>query len=499
MNSEFLAANRRRYSFLLTIVIIILMTLFCINAAYAENPAPDIKANGFDESITIATDDQLKISIGLDTGDYEGINADWWFLEYAPDGSIYYFDILTWDLNYIGTDFGMSAITPTYQGPLFRFDLFELITLSSRPEGSYEFVFAVDIEMDGLANDCIFDHNDDTTTVINMDTDDDCFDYSDESNENGATVINIDGYDRATDNINTFYDSVMVVISSDNSGFSDFKLPDTGQTESYTDIWGEDSDYTTNPLSYTDNVNGTVTDNNTGLMWQQEDDDTKRDWEDAISYCEDLSLAGYNDWRLPEREELRSIIHYGKYSPAINETYFPNTNSYIYWSSTTNVRYTSEAWGITFSNSRDHFHDKSSSYYVRCVRGEQYWLLDNLIISGDGTVTDNTTKLTWQQEEDNDRKNWKEAIEYCEGLSLAGYSDWRLPNIKELASIVNLDTYSPAIDERYFPNTNSFFYWTSTTPADATINAWNILFTYGYGDSHSRSNDDHVRCVRGGK
>jgi len=64
-------------------------------------------------------------------------------------------------------------------------------------------------------------------------------------------------------------------------------LPDTGQTTSYTTTQGEDSDYTINPPSYTDNSDGTVTDNVTSLMWQKEDDNTTRIWEAAISYCED--------------------------------------------------------------------------------------------------------------------------------------------------------------------------------------------------------------------
>jgi len=75
------------------------------------------------------------------------------------------------------------------------------------------------------------------------------------------------------------------------------KLPDTGQTQSYTDTFGEDSDYTINPPSYTDNGDGTVTDNVTGLMWQQGEVGSMN-WEDAITCCEALSLAGYTDWRL---------------------------------------------------------------------------------------------------------------------------------------------------------------------------------------------------------
>ncbi len=71
----------------------------------------------------------------------------------------------------------------------------------------------------------------------------------------------------------------------------------------------------------------------------------------------------------------------------------------------------------------------------------------------------------WQQEDDDVNRNWKDSITYCEGLSLVGHSDWRLPTIKELANIVNFDTHLPAIDETYFPNTNSSLYWSSTAYA----------------------------------
>jgi len=89
------------------------------------------------------------------------------------------------------------------------------------------------------------------------------------------------------------------------------KLPDTGQTGDYTTTFGEDSDYTINPPSYTDNGNGTITDNVTGLTWQKEDDNIERAWDNANTYCDDLTLGGYSDWRLPSDMELMSIVNYG--------------------------------------------------------------------------------------------------------------------------------------------------------------------------------------------
>jgi len=149
------------------------------------------------------------------------------------------------------------------------------------------------------------------------------------------------------------------------------KLPDTGQTTSYTTTWGEDSDYTINPPSYTDNGDGTVTDNVTSLMWQQEDDNTTRIWDDANTYCNDLTLADYYDWRLPSAYELMSIVNCDTYSPSIDTTYFPGTSASCYWSSTTYAGNSSYAWSVAFFSGTVYYSVKTNNDYVRCVRAGQ--------------------------------------------------------------------------------------------------------------------------------
>jgi hypothetical protein len=121
---------------------------------------------------------------------------------------------------------------------------------------------------------------------------------------------------------------------------------------------------------FTDNGNGTVTHNLTKLMWQKENDNTKRNWDDAITYCEGLSLGGYDDWRLPNIEELKSIID-ERNNPAINTTSFPNTKPSYYWSSTTNAYGTTDAWFVNFYGGSVYYYGKSGNGYVRCVRAGQ--------------------------------------------------------------------------------------------------------------------------------
>ncbi len=120
-----------------------------------------------------------------------------------------------------------------------------------------------------------------------------------------------------------------------------------------------------------DNGDGTVTDNNTGLMWQQ-DEAGSMDWEGALTYCEGLSLAGYTDWRLPNIKELESITDDTLYIPSIDTNFFPDVYASSYWSSTTYASYSFNAWYVYFSNGLvSGYFDKSFNHYVRCVRAGQ--------------------------------------------------------------------------------------------------------------------------------
>jgi len=153
------------------------------------------------------------------------------------------------------------------------------------------------------------------------------------------------------------------------------ELPDTGQEQSYTTTFGEDHDYqpSDSQPSYTDNGDGTISDNKTGLMWLKDANNYnsggKQTWEAALSGCESFSYAGYSDWRLPNRRELMSIVDYGEQSPAINTTYFLNTQSRHYWTSTTgSVFYSTYAWYVYFLDGRVDGEGKSNDNYVRPVR-----------------------------------------------------------------------------------------------------------------------------------
>ena len=129
--------------------------------------------------------------------------------------------------------------------------------------------------------------------------------------------------------------------------------------------------------NYTDNLNGTVTDNVSGLVWQRLDDQTTRNWEAALTYCENLTLASYTDWRLPNIKELEALTDKTKYGPCVDEMAFPISYSQKatlnYWTSTTStyVYKTDSAWDVSFQSGRTYCETKTYKRYVLCVRGGQ--------------------------------------------------------------------------------------------------------------------------------
>ena len=115
-----------------------------------------------------------------------------------------------------------------------------------------------------------------------------------------------------------------------------------------------------------------------------------------------------------------------------------------------------------------------------------------------GHVNDEVTGLIWQREDDNNPRNWDAAWDYCQDLELpsGGWTDWRLPSADELMSIVDYGTDSPAINGSAFPGTNPSWYWSATTFADYSVNAWVVDFTYGEVYYYGKSDTHYVRCVR---
>ena len=289
-------------------------------------------------------------------------------------------------------------------------------------------------------------------------------------------------------------------------------LKKTGQTQSY-DTYGnvvtdgslKDDGYYQKGVtpSYTrDSSKEVVADNITGLIWQDDSAaaTVKKTWDDAGLYCNnDVSTGGYSNWRLPTRVELVNIADYGRDYPAIDAE-FQNTAPGICWSSTASLfggDYSGDIWIVNFYTGAQDVGYETSSYPGRCVRGAESSLSeDGRFSRTNGVVTDSTTNLQWQ---DDTTKGslWEDAISYCEALSLDG-GNWRLPNLNELTSLVDDTETDPAIS-RVFVHSESWSYWSSTTVANDTKNAWVVEFTNGfqYNDNYKHlAGQNDVRCVR---
>jgi len=146
--------------------------------------------------------------------------------------------------------------------------------------------------------------------------------------------------------------------------------------------------------SYTDLGNGIVRDDVTGLEWQQATAPGTYIWEEALEYCEDLSLANYDNWLLPNRNELQSLVDYSQYDPSIDTTFFTMvSSSYSYWLSTTIVKDLYSAWIVDFYFGEVVHSEKTSSGHVRAVRAGQCGSsgTSTTTITGDSTTTTTST------------------------------------------------------------------------------------------------------------
>ncbi|MBI9015858.1 MAG: DUF1566 domain-containing protein [Phycisphaerae bacterium] len=310
-----------------------------------------------------------------------------------------------------------------------------------------------------------------------------------------------------------------------------YTIVDTGQIRCYDNtieiqypkagaaFFGQDAHYNGNQPSYKDNGDGTITDLNTALMWQQ-DPGPKKTFQQALDGASKCKVGGYDDWRLPTIKELYSLILFNgtdpdpmsgndsKQKPFIDNKYFnfkygdlANGERIIDSQFATSTKYVSTTmrgdetvFGVNFADGRIKGYGLQSprtgggkTFYVLYVRGNKNYGKNDFKDNGDGTITDKATGLIWMKVDsgklkagkDKDGKmNWGEALEWSENLEYAGYCDWRLPNVKELQSLVDYTrspdtTNSAAIDSVFqptafkaesgkddYPN-----YWTGTTHA----------------------------------
>ncbi len=259
-------------------------------------------------------------------------------------------------------------------------------------------------------------------------------------------------------------------------------------------FYGQDAQYASMAQeSYFDNGNGTVTDENTGLLWQSEVQGNK-DWNESTAYCNQLDFAGHTDWRLPEIFEWISIITYSRYQPIFHPLFGIHA-SQRHWSSTPLADDGSQAWYVDTNGGNIRYLGGSEKGSTKCVRGENK--NPGIYVSNGDSVTDTSTFLTWQQAYayGGEQRDWEQALAYCESLTLDSNSDWRLPNAKELLSLVDYTSVNPSINETYFSGDGGAL-WTSTP--DVLGRPVQVVFGKGQSGANSPDSSGYARCVRDG-
>jgi hypothetical protein len=340
-----------------------------------------------------------------------------------------------------------------------------------------------------------------------------------------------------------------------------FVVVDTGQDVFFSDaaviaapaegeaFFGQDAQYDGVAPSYQDNGDGTVTDLNTGLMWQQ-DPGAKVTFAQAVAGAAGFGLAGYDDWRLPTVKELYSLIDFRGVTgtsaassvPYIDTDYFVFeygdesvgerfidsqwATSTEYVSTTMNGDHT--MFGVNFADGRIKGYGTTApngtqkTFFCIYVRSDAAYGVNQFVDNGDGTVTDQATGLMWLQDDSGSfsvgdaadgQLDWEQALAWAEGLTYAGHADWRLPDAKELQGIVDYsrspDTTSSAAIDPVFRCTaitaedgspNYGWYWTSTTHMDgpqAAVQACYVCFGEALGYMSGQWLDVHgAGCQR---
>ena len=307
-----------------------------------------------------------------------------------------------------------------------------------------------------------------------------------------------------------------------------YDLPKTGQTASYAK--GDDGSMEAGiewpAPRFTDNGDGTVTDQLTGLMWLKDGGCMRKNWNTALSTITDFNnnprkysclryAANYADWRLPNMNELESLVNYGASNSAswLNSQGFVNMKSSSYWSSTTYRGGTTQAWTVSIYNGTGSMSSKYGTLYVLPVRdavpgnsqelsstGQTVsyakgddgdieagieWPALRFTDNGDGTVTDPSQDSCGLRMEGVSERTGAPRLDAisnfnsnpgqynCLGYA-ADYTDWRLPNVKELESFLNYGASNSAswLNSEGFLNVKSSSYWSSTTYPGSTTQAW---------------------------
>ena len=279
-----------------------------------------------------------------------------------------------------------------------------------------------------------------------------------------------------------------------------------------------------------------VRDELTGLYWTRKANflDFPLTWNESLDEVKEMNkegFAGFNDWRLPNRREIRSLISHGQRKPALPADHpFQDVFLGWYWTSTTSAMAPAYAWYVHLEGARMFYGGKEQRYLTWPVRGDprhvtltgQRECFDpygrKISCSGTGQdpdipvgepwpgprfsrqgdeILDHLTDLVWHDPGAfrSPTLNWEQALDMVSGIKKD--DKWRLPNINELESLVDASAHSPALPELHpFTGLNDG-YWSSTTSFFETDWAYVLYLNKGaVGVGHKPAQEFFVWPVR---
>ncbi len=275
-----------------------------------------------------------------------------------------------------------------------------------------------------------------------------------------------------------------------------------------------------NPLADTASDWRCIRNNFTGQLWEVK---TSSNYQNTYNLSEaeeyagqaaDDGLCGSTDWRVPTIQELLTISDKTQSTQALNPDYFPFAGSGYYFSKTQHNQNSDNMWvfAATTGETSDLF--KENTALVRLVSGNKLSKSSYTKLDAQGNPPDSDADLACIRDENSGliwevktSDNWGESYSYTDAgnysqtanaSSLCGYNDWRLPDIEELATLVDYEKEQPAIDSEYFPNTLSDSYWSASPHATSSSQAWAVNFGNGRVVAATQSSTYAVRLVRGG-
>lgn len=264
-------------------------------------------------------------------------------------------------------------------------------------------------------------------------------------------------------------------------------------------FFGQDAQHPGPKPAYKDNGDGTVSDLNTGLMWVKARGE-KISWPAAVASAKQCRVGGHEDWRMPTIKELYSLINFTGGCTGREDDSRPYLHTKFFgfaygdeakgdriidcqdWSATEYIGKTmngnATVFGVNFADGRIKGYPKERRgpegtspklLYARYVRGNPNYGKNDFKDNGDGTITDQATGLMWSKADSGKGLDWKTALAWVQeknATKYLGHDDWRLPNAKELQSIVDY-TRVPAVDPVFqitkLEDGEHPFFWTGTS------------------------------------